>query len=365
MTVTQIKIVTIVGARPQFVKAAVVSRALAAYPGIEEVLVHTGQHFDANMSDVFFTEMAIPAPRYNMHIGGGSHGENTGRMIEQLEKILVAEQPDAVLLYGDTDSTLAGALAAAKLVIPLVHIESGLRSFRRGMPEEINRIVTDRLADVLYTPSSVAVANLMREGVASERVRNTGDVMYDAVLLFKDIARTRSTILATLGLQQDGYALLTLHRKENTDDPRALADIFAALGSSGRTIVFPVHPRTRKRIAEQQVVIPANVTVIDPLGYLDTLALLQGAALLLTDSGGMQKEAYFLDRPCITLRDETEWVELVACGANVLTGADPARIAAALSSGAAAEVPAGIYGNGDASAIIAADLWARFGKAAS
>ncbi|UUZ52981.1 UDP-N-acetylglucosamine 2-epimerase (non-hydrolyzing) [Massilia sp. H-1] len=305
MTVTQIKIVTIVGARPQFVKAAVVSRALAAYPGIEEVLVHTGQHFDANMSDVFFTEMAIPAPRYNMHIGGGSHGENTGRMIEQLEKNPRRRTTGrgAVVQRHRLDLGLA-ALAAAKLVIPLVHIESGLRSFRRGMPEEINRIVTDRLADVLYTPSPVAVANLMQEGVASERVRNTGDVMYDAVLLFKDIARTRSTILATLGLRQDGYALLTLHRKENTDDPRALADIFAALGSCGRAIVFPVHPRTRKRIAEQQVAIPANVTVIDPLGYLDTLALLQGAALLLTDSGGMQKEAYFLDRPCITLRDE-------------------------------------------------------------
>jgi UDP-GlcNAc3NAcA epimerase len=363
MNVNKIKIVTIVGARPQFVKAAVVSRALAAYPGIEEVLIHTGQHFDSNMSDVFFTEMAIPAPRYNLQIGGGSHGENTGRMIEQLEKILVGEQPQAVLLYGDTDSTLAGAIAAAKLVIPLVHIESGLRSYRRGMPEEINRIVTDRLADVLYTPSEVAVANLMREGVASERVRNTGDVMYDAVLLFKDIARERSTMMAALGLTQDGFSLLTLHRKENTDDPVALAAIFAALGASGRPIVFPVHPRTRKRIAEQQVAIPANVTMIDPLGYFDTLALLQGAALLLTDSGGMQKEAYFLDRRCITLRDETEWVELVDCGANVLTGADPARISAALEPRIAPTVAQGIYGNGDASAVIAADLWSRFGKA--
>lgn len=365
MIVNKIKIVTIVGARPQFVKAAVVSRALAAYPDMEEVLVHTGQHFDANMSDIFFTEMQIPLPRYNLQIGGGTHGENTGRMIEQIEKILISEAPQVVLLYGDTDSTLAGAIAAAKLVIPLVHIESGLRSYRRGMPEEINRVLTDRLADVLYAPSPAAVANLLQEGVPADRVLNTGDVMYDAVLLFKDIARTRSPVLGDLGLTAGSFLLLTLHRKENTDDPVALANIFAALGASGRAIVFPVHPRTRKRIAEQQVQIPDNVAVIDPLGYLDTLALLQGAAGLLTDSGGMQKEAYFLDRPCVTLRDETEWVELVECGANVLTGAKPERIAAALASRTSSPAPHGLYGNGDASTIIAADLRARFGKAAA
>lgn len=360
--VNNIKIVTIVGARPQFVKAAVVSRALASNPQIDEVLVHTGQHFDANMSDVFFSEMGIPAPKYNLHIGGGTHGENTGRMIEQIEKILVAETPTAVLLYGDTDSTLAGAIAASKLVVPIVHVESGLRSYRRGMPEEINRVVTDRLADVLYTPSATAFANLVKEGVPDERILSTGDVMYDAVLLFKNAAKERSTVLQDLNLQAEEYVVLTLHRKENTDDRDALAGIFSALGGCGRKIVFPVHPRTRRRIAEHDIVLPPNVISVDPLGYLDTLALLQSASTLLTDSGGMQKEAYFLGKTCITLRDETEWVELVESGVNVLAGSNGALIAASLDRPMPADIPRDIYGDGNASGIIASDLAKRFGK---
>jgi UDP-GlcNAc3NAcA epimerase len=340
----------------------VVSRALASNAHIDEVLVHTGQHFDANMSDVFFSEMGIPAPKHNLHIGGGTHGENTGRMIEQIEKILVAESPNAVLLYGDTDSTLAGAIAASKLVVPIVHVESGLRSYRRGMPEEINRVVTDRLADVLYAPSATAVANLAEEGVSDDRIVNTGDVMYDAVLLFKDIAKERSTVLRDLDLQPEEYVVLTLHRKENTDNRDALAGIFSALAECGRKIIFPVHPRTKRRIAEHHIVLPQNVITVDPLGYLDTLALLQSASTLLTDSGGMQKEAYFLGKTCITLRDETEWVELIESGANVLAGSNAALIAANLDRPMPANIPRDIYGNGDASEIIASDLAKRFVK---
>lgn len=358
----KVKVVTIVGARPQFVKAAVVSRAFAGCSEIEEVLVHTGQHFDANMSEIFFFEMGITAPKYNLQIGGGTHGENTGRMIEQIERILLVEAPTLVLLYGDTDSTLAGAIAASKLVIPMVHVESGLRSYRRGMPEEINRVITDRLADVLYAPSATAVENLLGEGVRPAQIVNTGDVMYDAVLLFKEVAQSRSTILADLELAPDAYLMLTLHRKENTDDKTALSQIFTALGESERKIVLPLHPRTKRRIAEHGITLPPNVLVTDPLGYLDTLALLGAARMLLTDSGGMQKEAYFLGRPCVTLRDETEWVELVNCGANVLAGSDRKIIAAHLDRTMPANLPADLYGNGNASTIIAEDLLSRFRK---
>lgn len=354
-----LKILTVVGARPQFVKAAALSPVLAKHQGVTEIIVHTGQHFDANMSDIFFAEMAIPEPKHNLGIGGGTHGQNTGRMIEALEAILMAETPDAVVVYGDTDSTLAASVATSKLSIPLVHIEAGLRSFRRTMPEEINRVVTDHLADVLYTPSASSVANLLREGIPQDRIVNCGDVMYDVVRVFTSIALDRSTSLDRLGLRPGEYSLMTLHRKENTDDRARMESILAGIAASPRPILFPIHPRTTKRIAEFGLELPGVVRTVEPQGYLDTLRLEAGAHQILTDSGGVQKEAYFHGVPCVTLRDETEWVELVECGANTLVGADPERIAACLTSSATVRANPNIYGDGHAAERIVADLLSR------
>lgn len=354
------KIVTIVGARPQFVKAAVVSKALSTYADIEEILIHTGQHYDSNMSEIFFTEMSIPVPKYNLGVGGGTHGQNTGRMIEGIEKLLMMENPKCILLYGDTDSTLAGAIAASKLMIPIAHVESGLRSYRRDMPEEINRIVTDQLSDVLYTPSLSAVKNLTAEGVAKDKIINAGDVMYDAVLYFKEIAKERSTVLQELNLSQNGYILLTLHRKENTDNPEVLRDIFLTLGEINKKIIFPIHPRTLMRVKEYDINLPKNVLTVDPLGYIDAVKLIQFAELVLTDSGGMQKEAYFLKRPCVTLRDETEWVELIECGANVLAGANANLIRESIKHANFPPCSNDIYGTGSAAKVIAMDLHSRY-----
>lgn len=357
---TSFTVVTVVGARPQFVKAAALSPCLRATGFIEESIVHTGQHFDHAMSDVFFHEMGIPSPAVNLGIGGGTHGQNTGRMIEGLERVFVERRPDAVLVYGDTDSTLAAAVAASKLGLRLAHVEAGLRSFRRAMPEEINRVLTDHVSDVLYAPSSRAVELLAKEGIVGGRVVNAGDVMFDVVKRFSTLAQERSDVLERLGLNSQKYQLLTLHRKENVDDPALLRRVLDAIGEAAQPTVFLVHPRTAKMLAEFQIQVSPLIQLVDPVGYLDMIRLIQNCSLVLTDSGGLQKEAYFLGRPCVTLRDETEWTELVDVGANKLVGTDPDRIAAALESmKTVGGVPGGIYGQGHAAEIIALDLLAR------
>ena len=340
------KLLTVIGARPQFIKAATVSRALARhFPGAREILVHTGQHYDANMSDVFFDELEIPRPDHHLGIGGGSHGQNTGRMLEKLDALMTDEQPDWVLVYGDTDSTLAGALAAAKLHIPVAHVEAGLRSFNRRMPEEINRILTDHVADMLFVPTQVARANLRNEGIGDAKIHMTGDVMYDAALHYRTRAR-QPQWFARLGA--DAFALCTIHRAENTDDPDRMRGILAGLAQSRMPVVLPLHPRTRKQLAQHGLELPDTVHVVDPVGYLEMVWLESHCDLVVTDSGGVQKEAYFHGKPCVTLRDETEWVELVEAGANVLAGADPAQIRSAMErAGNLNDTPEGLYGQGD------------------
>ena len=324
------KIVTILGARPQFIKASVVSHAIEAKPYLDEVVVHTGQHYDANMSDVFFVELGMRKPDYFLHIHGGTHGAMTGRMLEDVEQTLLKEKPDKVLVYGDTNSTLAGALAAVKLHIPVVHVEAGLRSFNRQMPEEINRVLTDHVADLLFTPTKAATRNLAREGIADTKVQQVGDVMYDAALFYGEKAERTSHILARLKLVPRGYILVTLHRAENTDDRDRLRSILTGLAQAKEPIIWPLHPRTRQRLKELEVIMPVNVRLIAPVGYLDMIMLEKHAALIATDSGGVQKEAYFHSVPCLTFRDETEWVETVESGWNQLVGSDSKRIAAAL-----------------------------------
>lgn len=319
-----LKIVTIVGARPQFVKAAAVSRVLRRRHA--EVLVHTGQHYDQNMSAVFFEELGIPAPDVNLAVGSAGHGAQTGAMLAKIEDVLLAERPDWTLVYGDTNSTLAGALAAVKLHIRVAHVEAGLRSFNRAMPEEINRVLTDHASDLLLCPGQTAVENLAREGITSG-VALVGDVMADALRLA--VERADPTILATLNLAAGAYALATIHRAENTDDPARLAEILAGLAALEMPVIFPVHPRTRRAIAALGLEPPPGLRLIEPVGYLAMVALMRGARVILTDSGGVQKEAYWLGAPCVTLRDETEWVETVAQGWNTLAGADAARIVAA------------------------------------
>jgi UDP-GlcNAc3NAcA epimerase len=344
-----VKILTVVGARPQFIKAAPVCRALRA-AGHREFLVHTGQHYDYGMSQVFFEELGIPQPDVNLEVGSGAHGWQTGQMLMRLEEALLAQRPDWVLVYGDTNSTLAGALAAVKLRIPVAHVEAGLRSHNREMPEEHNRVLTDHIADLLLCPTQVAVDNLTRENITSG-VHLVGDTMYDSVLQFAELARQRSTILDDLGLTPKSYLLATIHRPYNTDVPDNLRSILSAFAEVEEPIVFPVHPRTRAKIAgleldqnpQSQV---RNPRFIDPLGYLDMLALEQNARLILTDSGGIQKEAYWLGVPCITLRPETEWVETVAAGGNVLVGADRERILDAVRSLAALAQHPALYGDG-------------------
>lgn len=317
------KIVTIVGARPQFVKAAAVSRFLRRHGA--EVLVHTGQHYDDNMSRVFFEELDIPPPACDLGIGSGGHGAQTGAMLAAIENVLLKEKPDRVLVYGDTNSTLAGALAAAKLHVPVAHVEAGLRSFNRRMPEEINRVLTDHVSDLLFCPGATAVANLAAEGIRAG-VHPVGDVMHPALMHAAAVARDKSDVLARLGLSAGGYALATVHRAENVDDPERLQRIISALRdvSRQRPVVFPVHPRTRRQLPELHA--GGGLIPIDPVGYLDMVRLEAGAAVILTDSGGVQKEAYWLRVPCVTLREETEWVETVREGWNVLVGADPDRI---------------------------------------
>lgn len=350
------RILTVLGARPQFVKAAVVSAAIGRRDDMEEMLIHTGQHFDDNMSTIFFEELGIPAPAYNLGIGGGSHAANTGRAMEGIEALIEETRPDWVLVYGDTDSTLAGALAAAKLCVPIAHVEAGLRSFNRRMPEEINRICTDHVSSLLFAPSQVAVDNLAREGIVGAAVRKTGDVMFDAVRIFTRLAEQRSTILADMALTPAGYVLSTLHRKENTDHPERLAAVFEGLGRSPVPVVLPLHPRTRKRIAEFGIKVPDRIRIVDPIGYLDILLLEKHARVIASDSGGMQKEAYFQGVPCAVLRDETEWTELVDAGVNRLVGTDPDAIEATIATAEFSDVPPDIYGDGHSADCVAAAL---------
>jgi UDP-N-acetylglucosamine 2-epimerase len=348
------KIVSIVGARPQFIKASSVSRAVRLH--FQEVLVHTGQHYDEAMSKVFFDELEIPRPDYDLGVGSGTHAAQTGLMLERIEKTLMDEKPDAVLVYGDTNSTLAGALAASKLCVPAGHVEAGLRSFNRAMPEEINRIAADRCSDWLYCPTRTAMENLEREGMAAAALL-TGDVMLDAALHFERIAETRSRILKSLRLKPKGYLLCTVHRAENTDHPERLGRIVEALAALDGPVVFPVHPRTKKVLDAtplgETLRKARRVMLLPPVGYLDMVLLEKHASKILTDSGGIQKEAYFYGVPCITLREETEWVETAADGWNVIAGTDPDRILEAVRASAARPAQGHPFGDGNASRSIA------------
>lgn len=359
-----IRILTVIGARPQFIKAATVSREIAAAEGIDEILVHTGQHYDTNMSDIFFDEMGVPAPAHHLYVSGGSHGQMTGRMLEQIETVLQMEKPDAVLVYGDTNSTLAGALAAAKLHIPVAHVEAGLRSFNRAMPEEVNRVLTDHCSDLLLTPTDTAMRNLQNEGLDAGRMHQVGDVMYDAALYFGRIAEEKSDILARIGVSESNFVLATIHRQENTDDPARLRAIFEGLGEVARDmpVVLPLHPRTKARLEAAELThLTEALTVVAPMGYLDMVAHERAAAVIVTDSGGVQKEAFFYGVPCVTLRDETEWGELVEAGWNSLVPPLHAdivaqQVRAAVGSKGQVVTP---YGDGTASARIVASLQKR------
>jgi UDP-GlcNAc3NAcA epimerase len=313
-------VLTVVGARPQFIKAAMVSHELRQCAGVRDLIVHTGQHYDKNMSDVFFDELDIPKPDYNLGIGSATQGAQTGRMLEAIEDVLIEEKADCVVVYGDTNSTLAGALAAAKLHIPVVHVEAGLRSFNRRMPEEINRILTDHASELLLAPTETAMRNLAREGFAQDRVYLVGDVMYDAALFYEKRAEASSSVLERLGLVPKGYILATVHRAENTDNPKRLKSILKAFATISEEVpvVMPIHPRTRAALRADEFVEQAtdSIRVIEPVGYLDMVMLERNALLIATDSGGVQKEAFFHRVPCVTLRDETEWTELVEIGWN-------------------------------------------------
>ncbi|OKY73765.1 MAG: UDP-N-acetylglucosamine 2-epimerase [Desulfobulbaceae bacterium DB1] len=353
------RILTIIGARPQFIKASVVSRAIAAQSGLEEVILHTGQHFDANMSEVFFEQLAIPRPNYLLDIHGGTHGAMTGRMLMEIETVIQQERPDRVLVYGDTNSTLAGALAAAKLHVPVAHVEAGLRSFNMRMPEEINRILTDQISDVLFCPTEAAVANLKQEGFAHKQVHvlKVGDVMQDAALFFAERA------MPPTGQEgRAGFVLATLHRAENTDDPHRLAAIVEALNIIHREVapvVLPLHPRTKGAMERAGLSLLAEV--IDPVGYFEMVWLLNHCGLVLTDSGGVQKEAFFFGKACVTMRDQTEWVELVESGANELAGADKTVIVAAAKRhyGRHMVDDGALYGGGQAAGRVVEALAAR------
>lgn len=350
------RIVTVVGARPQFVKAAAVSRVLRR--AHTEVLVHTGQHYDREMSELFFEELSIPRPDYELGVGSGGHGWQTGQMLMQLEEVLLKERPDWTLVYGDTNSTLAGALAAAKLGVRVAHVEAGLRSFNRAMPEEHNRVLTDHCSDLLFCPTESSAGQLRGEGVTSG-VHVVGDVMYDAALQFAAVARERSTIHQRLALLPKQYALATLHRPYTVDDPARLNQVLDALERLGLPVIFPVHPRTRAKLAGSRDLAGgegSSLRLIDPVGYLDMLALEQGAALILTDSGGVQKEAYFFATPCVTLRPETEWVETVTAGWNRLAWGGAEAVLAAVRRPWPTGAPPPIFGDGRASEKILAIL---------
>ncbi len=352
------KIVTVIGARPQFIKAAPVSRAIQDHNlkspdnQVNEIIVHTGQHYDDNMSAVFFKELNIPKANVNLGVGSGSHGWQTAQMLIRIEEILIEQKPKWVMVYGDTNSTLAGALASVKLNIPVAHVESGLRSFNREMPEEHNRVLVDHCSDMLFCPTQTAVENLSKEGI-THGVHLVGDTMYDSVLQFVSSARQKSTIMNDLGLKPKDYLLATIHRPYNTDVPENLLNILSAFIEIGKPVVFPVHPRTKRKIAALNNALQTkgganNVLTIEPVGYLDMLVLEENAFSILTDSGGMQKEAYFMGVPCVTLRPETEWVETVEAGWNVVVGANREKIVNAVNSFKPNDKRPDLYGNGRA-----------------
>lgn len=357
------KIITIVGARPQFVKAAVVSRSIATYNRennnheIVELIVHTGQHFDENMSSVFFNQMNIPKPHYNLEINSLSHGAMTGKMLAKIEEVLLKEKPDWVLVYGDTNSTIAGALAAKKLHIQVAHVEAGLRSFNMSMPEEVNRVMTDRISDILFCPTETAIENLKKEGYANIDIKQVrcGDVMYDAALYYTDSALRPQAVTGDAE-----FVLSTIHRQENTDDKAKLTGIFEALGeiAQQQEVIVPLHPRTIKKLEEFKIVPGNNIKILEPVGYFEMIWLLMHCTCVITDSGGLQKEAFFFKKPCITVREETEWVELITNGVNFLTCPYKNRIVAAFDNLKNTNINFDIdlYGKGDTGQIIVKEL---------
>jgi UDP-GlcNAc3NAcA epimerase len=352
-----VKIISIVGARPQFIKSAMVSRSLRLSGQLTEIMIHTGQHYDSNMSDIFFKELGLAEPDYRLQAQADTQGRQTAIMLEGIESILIKEKPDAALVYGDTNSTLAGALAAAKLHVPIAHVEAGLRSYNRRMPEEVNRVLTDHLSAVNYCPTETAARNLEREGLFN--YEQVGDVMNDLVLALMPTAMKQSNLADKLGLVEGEYYLATVHRAENTDDPDKLKAILQALGQANQQVVLPIHPRTRQRAEQFKLdtwLSAPSIRIIEPVSYLDMIALTCGARAVLTDSGGLQKEAFILRTPCITMREETEWTETVDSGWNRLAGTDSLAIAKAMSE---VRIPSGDffpYGNGDTSELIAASL---------
>ena len=350
------KILTILGARPQFIKAGSASREIAKHKEIQEIIVHTGQHYDANMSDIFFDEMQIPKPNYFLGIGGKSHGAMTGQMIEKIEEVALSEKPDWIMVYGDTNSTLAGAIVASKLHIKLAHIEAGLRSFNMKMPEEVNRILTDRVSNILFCPTDVAIQNLKNEGYENLdcKIVKSGDVMQDGAIFYKNLA-----VKPNVEIKQD-FILCTIHRAENTDDEIRLKSIFEALNeiAKEKQVILPLHPRTKK-ILEKLKLDLQNLTIINPVGYLEMVWLIDNCDFVMTDSGGLQKEAYFFEKQCITLRDETEWVELIECGVNTLVGANKEKILNAYRNNSKfnkENLKLDLYGGGKASEHIIKEL---------
>lgn len=346
------KIISIVGARPQFIKCAPVSFELRKEH--EEILVHTGQHYDPMLSDIFFKDLKIPNPQYHLEVGSNSHGKQTSAILEKVEIVLLKEKPDLVLVYGDTNSTLAGSLASVKLHIPVAHIEAGLRSFDRTMPEEINRVVTDHISELLLCPTQTAIHNLAKEGITSG-VTLVGDVMVDALRHHIKLAEKKSHIITKLGLQKNNYYVATVHRPSNTDNQKNLTSIIEALGELGKTVVFPFHPRTKKYLDKYGLweSFPDNIKGIDPLGYLDMLNLMKHAEKIITDSGGIQKEAYILGIPCITIRENTEWIETLLGGWNILVGADKGKILNAVLADVKTTADNTVFGKGDAAEKIA------------
>lgn len=346
-------VLTIIGARPQFVKAAVVSKALSE-AGIDEQIVHTGQHYDHEMSTVFWEELGLPAPSVNLEVGSGSHGKQTGIMLQKLEEFIfdLPEKPDALLVYGDTNSTLAGAIVASKLHIPVVHVEAGLRSFNREMPEEINRVLTDHASEILFCSSKQGVEQLSKEGI-TRNVHNVGDVMYDALLTFSDIADKKFKLQDIISFEADTYYLTTIHRPSNTDNDKNLNSIIGAFGKLEKPVVWPVHPRNKKKLAELDI--PENLHLIEPVSYFKMMVLLKNCTKVITDSGGLQKEAYWMKKPCITVREETEWVETLEGGWNILTGPIQKNIILSVQK-SPTQSWRSLYGDGKAAAKIASIL---------
>ena len=356
------KIITIIGARPQFIKAATISRAIKSRKEFEEIIIHTGQHYDHNLSEIFFTELEIPKPDYNLGIGGQLHGQMTGRQLEAVEQILINEKVDLVLVYGDTNSTLSGALAAAKLNIPVIHIEAGLRSFNKEMPEELNRILTDHLAELLFAPTQTAVNNLGNEGLRGRKVHRSGDVMYDAAIFYAKKVGDKKELLDKIGVHSKSYVLATIHRAENTDDEYRLKWISDQIVKISKRIqvVLPLHPRTRKALANHGLleIIKETAVVIDPVGYLEMLLLEKNAKIIVTDSGGVQKEAYFHHVPCITLRNETEWIELINNGSNRLCEFSENNLVNMIfSDHNEIKIDHSLYGKGNAAELIVDEIY--------